>query len=304
MWFNVKQLLKYLSTRVFILYLAVFLLSLCFVDYKMFAIRVKVATLNRFRPTSFKELTQVNRELSKAELIKYRTYYLGLVNLMENKPGAHGILAFCYHRLGQDKKAIESYKKAIGMFQHYFWFNYNLGLIYYEMGNYKLASDSFKQALNVAVNDNLMFITTSKTYYQVLVETDLTKEDLINNLKAGYNQCAILLLKTYDDLGDYPAVIKTANFALSKGYQYHGLIYFYAGKAAYKQGNYSLAASLLAKSLERYQLNPQTYEYLGETLQKMGKEREGMDFLNKGMALKAAQVPEVFDTKKLQHLIF
>lgn len=100
-----------------------------------------------------------------------RKYYQTLIDLIPDyeKKGlvdgpvtlsrAYAMMALCDYYLGKNKEAVELFKKALEIEPRHFWFSYNLGVIYFQLGDYETALPYLKdffsfntEKLDVSVN--------------------------------------------------------------------------------------------------------------------------------------------------------
>jgi len=91
------------------------------------------------------------------------------------KGSAYGMLGFCYYHLGKHKEAVSFYRKALEINPYFFWFHYNLGVVYFKKGQYEQAAVSFKKAQDTVPKHNLKFIRASKVIYVPIVRENLEK---------------------------------------------------------------------------------------------------------------------------------
>ena len=73
----------------------------------------------------------------------------GLVNGPVTSSRAYAMIALCEYYLGKIKEPIELFKKALKIEPRHFWFNYNLGVIYFQLGDYETALAYFKDFFSV-----------------------------------------------------------------------------------------------------------------------------------------------------------
>lgn len=130
-------------------------------------------------------------------------FYERLVKYSPNAPDAAGMLGISYYYLGETSKAVKFLEKAAALNPHYFWFQYDLGVIFAEQGEMDKAADAFQNALQIKPQLTLYFIQTSRILRYVedpeYIRASLRLPSLNvegkaeENLKAGYQAAAKLV---------------------------------------------------------------------------------------------------------------
>lgn len=151
---------------------------------------VRKNTLNFFMPRSFGVLVEATQQGSyffKDKIFRHKNYYEKLVQYMPYRSEAQGLLGFCFYYLGQETKAIEAYQKAIELNPHFFWFYYNLGVIYSKSDQHALAMEYFQKAAQTKPQVALAFIRSSKMIYIPIIGGQFSNfGPVIEQLKKGY----------------------------------------------------------------------------------------------------------------------
>jgi tetratricopeptide (TPR) repeat protein len=159
--------------------------------YTHMQVDVQGARLDRLRPyfEEFLEHQENPGWWDKNKIQGYIIYYKQ-VNAYKPTAEAYGMLGFFEHLLGKREAALVSYQKAVRLNPHFFWFHYNLGILYLESGLYQEANASFKNALSLAPQETIDFMFSSKIYHQIIASADLISADtwLANRLDAGYQE--------------------------------------------------------------------------------------------------------------------
>ncbi len=151
----------------------------------------KLRKLNNFAPRSYEyviELMDGNKSFDRWQVEDYEHYYKMLVAYIPNRADAYGMLGFCTYHLRKSQEAIRYYQKAVELNPQFFWFHYNLGVLYLQRGEYTKAIEALKAARATQPNDTLKFLLSSKVYRPILADladTDLPKE----KLKKGFQNC-------------------------------------------------------------------------------------------------------------------
>ena len=123
--------------------LGIFLLSIKGIlsDYPKLKVDAQSARLDRIQP--YYEYLFKNDEnpslWDKREIQEFVIFYKQVCRYMSDNAEAYGMLGFFYHFLNQDSKAIEFYKKSIELKPKFFWFHYDLGVLYLQKGSFAQA---------------------------------------------------------------------------------------------------------------------------------------------------------------------
>jgi len=193
--------LKFIGTRVVTLYLVLFCVGYMLLDREKYQEGVMVRTLNDMMPESYTHLIDVSYgivPLDQEQWQKYSNYYEKVVQFNPDMTEAYGVLGFCYYQLGDYERTIVAYKKAISLNKYFFWFPYNLGIIYLKTGQYNQARESFKAAMATRPEHALLFIQSSKWIYPPIIGA-LVKNfrvSITEQLKMAYYDCKRLLILT------------------------------------------------------------------------------------------------------------
>ena len=197
---KVLKVLFFLGKRTIILYLAAFSLIVILFNVPKVKQTVQLKILNRFRPLFFDYLVQTYRGgkvFDQKKLEAYAFYYQKVTEYIPNRADAYGLLGFCYYHLDKKKEAIESYEKAIAINPNFFWFRYNLSMIYFKAGQYKEAYEVLKKAVKTSPQATLKYIQWSKRIYipLIVLQTRLgysVEKDLQQSYRDCYKRLAML----------------------------------------------------------------------------------------------------------------
>ena len=127
-------------------------------------------------------------------------YYQKIVQIAPATAEAQGILGFCYQVLGQQETAKIFYQKALVLRPQFFWFNYNLALLYAQDKEYLKAIELLKPVLSVKINDHLEFIYGSGIYRQIFSRQPGLGKYIFNSLENGYQNAVLLLAFCHKEL--------------------------------------------------------------------------------------------------------
>ena len=195
---------KYALLRIFLMvFLLGYLGYLFYVDYGI----NKTERMTQMSPASQEYLIQLSQGTHKgnaAQLKKYKDYYLLLTRYMPHRADAYGMLGFCYYYMGKTHQAMRAYQKAIIRNDAFFWYYYNLGVMYYKNGQYVQAIEVLEKSLNVDYKETFKSIIVSKHIYQPILEEQKRKDKqwLKKQILRGYQNCYVLLVASYRQIGE------------------------------------------------------------------------------------------------------
>jgi len=128
--------------------------------------------------------------LDKNKVRYYADYYENLLQVFPTMIDAYGILGYCYHYLGDDLKAKEFFKKAVEGGSNYFWFTYDLAVLYIIDRDYHAGMELLRKALQIDPQVSLKSLT-SQTINPLLPQP-FPVNDIAAHLGQGYKQSSIL----------------------------------------------------------------------------------------------------------------
>ncbi len=294
---------------------ALFVLKRCGLLYLVFALCghvlinndvVKGKTLNSIRPSSFNylfDVTEHPEKIDRKQLWEYVYYYKKLVDFLPNLADAYGMLGFCYYHLGKTNKAIDNYKKAVLLAPQFFWFRYNLGVIYYRKQDYVKAAKCFKAAIALDLEESIVFISMSKMYKPMLWSGAVnTREKLMSRMREGYLNVCFLLVLSSNALKQYDDVYRYAKKAIKEDLGAQASFYYYAGVGAFYVGGFDRAVKLLRKSIKLSPNYADAYYYLGLSLKKSGYDSLSKRLLTKAFGLRKEKITLDMITSEDIHL--
>lgn len=155
--------------------------------------------LDRLRPQPFDHLKRafIQKQTLDPRILKtYVIYYSQIITLYPRQfPEAYGMLGYCTQQLGDMDKAAAFYQKAIALHENFFWFHYNLAMVYFQTGQYGKARACLREALRQSPEESLAFIFNSKRIYAPLWISDgggNIEKQLAEGLRSGYGRAAVL----------------------------------------------------------------------------------------------------------------
>jgi len=272
-----------LFKKVGIFYLFIFLIFANFTDYKKVIYKAKLSTLNRLRPISSSYLVEIEgrdlRSVDKKLLEKHEKYYKSVVNVLPTLPGPYGLLGYCQYYLGDERRSIDSFKKATALNSNIFSYFYNLGVIFYNQGRYEEAINNFKQAMSKNPAATVNFVYTSKVYLPILQDNSLGAQAAISKrIKQAYQYNVEMLVLSHYQLKQYREMTVLANAAISKGFDVDGEFYYLSGLAYYETRDYPQADQMLRECIKRNPQHAQAYHYYSLILRAAGQNDLASEF--------------------------
>src|SRR6185436_367433 len=106
--------------------------------------------------------------INEKALKEYANYYEKITRYLPHQREAYVFLGFCYQYLGKIPEAAQAFQQAIQLDPNFFWSYYNLGVILFNKGDYKGASQLFKRALEVDIKQTLQTMSQSYIYLEIM----------------------------------------------------------------------------------------------------------------------------------------
>jgi len=162
--------------------------------------KTRATTLNLIKP-SFEDFVAYRIAHGQAGISRsYLSYYEKLTEYMPQKSEAHAMLGFCYYHARRNEEAVVSFHRAIQLDPDYFWTLYNLGVIYFNQGQYQQAAGMFKRALSLKREVTLKAIFASKIYGEIILSAKNFDYTIEKNLQVGYQDAYRLLIFSEDQM--------------------------------------------------------------------------------------------------------
>lgn len=197
-------------------------------------------------------------------------YFQKIAKTSPDRADAHAVAGYCLYYLNQRPQAVNELKRAAKLHPQFFWFYYNLGMAYYEMGDFTQAIGAFENALEVRPETALLYISSSKIYQDILQSLPPGSYSPITALRQGYRTVHHYLMFSYYQRKDFQTMMQVAIVADGR-FGSDGEFLYYAGVAAYEQGLAEEAAVLFERCLKINPNDSRAMVYLAAALQKMGK---------------------------------
>ena len=180
----------FLVRRCFTAYIVVTLIVLLSVDHR----KVILKTLDYLQdmPLYLVEYAQGKTAFDAPKMRFALRYYQNLNKLFPQSAGAYSTIGFCYYHLGEYKKSIIYYKKAISLRGDLFGLYHNLGFVYWRIGRWRDAIQSFKKAAEAPPEKTVLYpgvIDPYFTFTQRLDKYDDLGQARMAAIKMGYARC-------------------------------------------------------------------------------------------------------------------
>ncbi len=134
--------------------------------------------------------------MEKERLKDILNYYKMLCSFTANdpeQPAPCSLAGYAYYYLGDTDNAIKYYEQAVRGNPNFFWFHYNLGVIYYNENNYDKAAEKFTLALNSPNDNAMLFMLLTKTYQDLALFLKIDPDSFMSGLEEGFKKSRDLL---------------------------------------------------------------------------------------------------------------
>ena len=120
----------------------------------------------------------------------FMSYYKQVNRVFPQLADGYAMLGFCAFYVNKPAEALEYYQKAAQLNPRYFYFYYNMGLIYLQQARYEEAQQMFEQALRCDPKKTIENIYSSRVYVQIIGEVALADKNKIARLEEDYKAAA------------------------------------------------------------------------------------------------------------------
>jgi len=301
-----RKLFKYLCCRVCVLYLAAFVFTVFFLDYKAARWHAQAGTLSRLQPP-YNYLTKFSdgkAPFDRKQLQAYRLFFTQLLRMLPNRPDGYGMLGFCHYQLGDTDKAITAYQKAAETVPSFLWFNYDLGFLYFQKKDYQQAVDYLSRAVTSSPDAIFQFMVSSKVYLDAIASVPNFQQELPERLRTSLRDSYKMLVLSYFHLQQYDRLIVVAEMAVNQKLDDDGFFLYYLGVGAFYANQLDRAIVYLQESLRRNPDAQESYYYLALVLKALNKEEMAVTALQKAQALGKIKGASYSDLKGVKLRIF
>ena len=303
---KLRDILTFLAQTMIVVYLAAFFLSLYFVNYKESRWHAQAGTLSRLQPPYdyLTKFAEGKAPFERTQFLAYRLFFTQLLTVLRDRPDGYGMLGFCEYHLGNTGKAIEAYQKAVERAPYFIWFNYDLGLIYYQKQDYDQASKYLSEAVRGNAELVLKFMLASKVYLDAIATVPGFQQQFPERFKSGYRDSYKMLVLSYFKLKRFTELIVIADVAVNQKLDDDGFFYYYLGVGAFSAGQFERAALYLRETLEKNPQSAEAYYYLALTFKALDKEELAVSALQKAEILGQVKGASYESIKNLRLRIF
>lgn len=284
----------WLLKRVPVLYFAGFLVFYSMVNYQDVTDKARVASLNRLMPSldGLVLFIRENQPLKNSYLREWVMYYRAFEDISGPRADVAGMQGFAYYYLGQKDKAIKHFEEAIIGNPLFFWFYYNLAVIYYEQGEYAKALDYVQMAIDRDLETTNSFLNVSKPYNDLLQPFPNKADMLSSHFEEGRLQMFKMLILCHFHLKQYTHLISLAKVIAPEVKKDKYFFDFYTGMAALELKEYQGAVYYLeecVKSKERY---ADTFYYYSVVNKMLGNHAAADTLMTAALRLRQGGAPE------------
>ncbi len=284
--------------RSMILYLIALLLLGVIIDHN----RIKLKTINYLAvPINYMvELSEGEAPLDLWKLRDHMRFYDKVAVYLPNSVMAYGLLGFCHYKLGNEKKAISLLKKAIENNPNYFWFHYNLGLIYLKRQKTEKALLAFQKGYMVNPEGSKYLLLASRLHQrkrdESLSEKEFLKaEDKIlqqidDKLGKGYERTYLLIMQSFNKQKKYESLLHSALVGKKEQLVPDKVCFYYAGVGSYFIGNYQDALMFFQRYLRVAADDPEIFHYIAKCLKAMNQVKLAKQYEHKASIYNSLEV--------------
>ena len=191
------KIILFLMNRIYILFVILGLGFFLLTNHSEAIGLAKLKTLNRVLPGDVRYLYELNREgapIKEEALERFIFYYETVGQYVGYSSDLHDVLGFIHGRLGHHKEAQKHFEESILLNPHFFWAQYNLGILYLQQKEYAQAREQFKKALNTTPELAIAIFTQSKIYQQIFRFMDHPSQALEVGFVSGRKDCYRLMV--------------------------------------------------------------------------------------------------------------
>ena len=216
-------MIQWLTSRVAVIYLIVFLFCATCVDMKMLDMRIKVRHLNDAIP-DFSGLIIFSKDQNAKKDMDwrpYKNYFELILRYMPDDAITKQLLGYVDYYSGKEQKAIDLFKSSAVMNgQSLFWSDYNLGVLYYKKQMWPQAAEYLLKAIESNPKLTVFLMQNSIVYKQIFI-SPYFKYSLNDEINDAQSKAYILLLSCMHSMKQYDKMILISNLAIAN----HNLSY-------------------------------------------------------------------------------
>lgn len=243
--------------------------------------------LNRLMPEYSTFVRYKEGDVPDQLSIRQAIYYFRTVNhYFPGRPDTAGMLGYFYFADGNLAQAARWYREANRIHKDFFWYHYNLALIYFQQKKYAAAVEELKIAVAQTPDTAIKFMNFSRIYRPFALIEGNFNEMAVESLRHGYRNAYILLAQSLILSKRFEEATHVSRYAnqLDLGDD-DGLLSYYAGVGHHFSGEFPEAVEMLQKAIKVNPQNPEAYFYLAQSVEKLGQ----VD-LSRNLFLKAREI--------------
>ena len=249
---KIIDFLKWLAARAGVFYLVIFLLLFISVDLKLIWGNARIRAMNRIMPM-FDDLAEQmvhQKPLTREQWQEYASYYRTVTQLIPDDGAAYFFLGYCQSHLNLDDQALVNFKKAVELVPAMFWFEYNLGVAYFNRGDYETAGNFFKRSIKDGPVLAQFYMKNSTIYKQILVSALNIGFDPETSFKESFADALLMTVKCFYHSGKYDQALQEARSHLKQGLSSDDYYYLIA-LSLKEQGKFSDMIGVVQLLLEK-----------------------------------------------------
>ncbi len=280
--------------RAVLLYAAGFLVFYGMVNFQDVTDKARVAALNRLMPNidGLADFIATEKPLKRAYLEDWAMYYRAFEGIAGGRADTYGMLGFCSYYLGKIDKAIEYFEEAVIYNPHFFWFYYDLAVIYFEQGKYEKAIGYLQAAVDANPEATKAFLNITKPYLDLLTPFENKGEIVGGHYRRGRVQAFKMLILSHFYLKDYAQVAGLSLIALETLGEEKDFFNFYAGLAALELKEYPLALRYFQECIKSGKNYADAFYYFSVLNKLMGNDSLADQMMVTALGLRDAGAPE------------
>lgn len=249
---KIKNIAVFVFSRAVVYYLALFFLSIPLINYPQIKLQSQLRDLNTILPKSFGyliKLSQMEETPRENPLMEYFFFYGRTAFYFPKEADALGMTGFCLYYLGDWKGAEENYKKAMQYEPGFFWYPYDLAVLYFKNNQFDQAAAYFEKAASVPIEKTINFIKASPAIYRMIIQEDPEFANKSSSrIKQAASQAYQYMVLSYFYRKDYEKMFQKALWASQNNSVNYDIFNFYAGVALYQMKRYKEAQNYFEKA--------------------------------------------------------
>ena len=300
-------MIRWLSSRVGVIYLIVFIFCVTSMDLKMLQERIKVRRLNDAIP-DFSDMIVFSKNKSARKNIDwkpYRDYFRLIYAYLPKDVIIKELLGYVDYYSGHEQEAIVLFKDSTAMSGKFLFIsNYDLGVINYKRGMWAQASQYLLKAIESNPKLAVMLMQSSTVYRQIC-SSPYFRYALNAEIGEGRARAYILLLSSLYHMHQYNLMIAVAKMGLAEAaLPDKDALYYESGLAFYELGDLKRAFVLFQQSIALEKNNPYPYFYMANIFEKAGQLEQSKGLLQASYALHQRNDPRFPYDKEVELCFF